>query len=253
MTELKNTPQQKPFKILLIGDDCLDIYQYGTVDRINPEAPVPIFKFNYEEQRQGMAGNVFCNLIALGCQVDYLHSETSIKTRLIDLRSKQHIVRIDDDKKCLPVTTKLIKHEKYDAIVISDYNKGSVSYDLIHELRAKYSCPIFIDTKKQDLAQIEGCIIKINLLEFERLISKPTSSELVVTNGDKGVVWGDVYVGGIKVDVSDVCGAGDTFLAALAYQYLATSSMTQALVFANKASSVTVQHFGVYAPTLGEI
>ncbi len=40
-----NTPPQKPFQILLIGDSCIDEYQYGTVDRISPEAPVPIFKY----------------------------------------------------------------------------------------------------------------------------------------------------------------------------------------------------------------
>jgi sugar/nucleoside kinase (ribokinase family) len=56
-----------------------------------------------------------------------------------------------------------------------------------------------------------------------------------------------------KVDVVDVCGAGDTFLAALTYQYLVTNSIEEAIKFANKASSITVQHVGNYAPALGEI
>ena len=56
-----------------------------------------------------------------------------------------------------------------------------------------------------------------------------------------------------KVEVSDVCGAGDTFLAALTYKYLETQDMNQAITFAIKASSITVQHVGVYAPTLEEI
>ena len=253
MTESKNTPQQKQFKILLIGDDCLDVYQYGTVDRINPEAPVPIFKFSHEEQRLGMAGNVLNNLEALGCEVDYLHSDTSIKTRLIDIRSKQHIVRIDNDKECTPVTTRLIFEKEFDAIVISDYNKGTVSYELIEELTNTYTCPIFIDTKKTDLSRFKGCIIKINFLEFKLLVGKPTLSELIVTCGDKGVVWNEVWVDGIKVEVADVCGAGDTFLAALVYKYLHNYNMLESIKFANKASSITVQHFGVYAPTLEEI
>ena len=48
--------QQKPFKILLIGDLCQDVYQFGTVDRISPEAPVPVFIRDHEQTNPGMAG-----------------------------------------------------------------------------------------------------------------------------------------------------------------------------------------------------
>ena len=48
MNELKNIQQQKRFKVLLIGDDCVDVYRYGTIDRISPEAPVPIFNFSHK-------------------------------------------------------------------------------------------------------------------------------------------------------------------------------------------------------------
>ena len=61
--------QQTQFKILLIGDDCVDVYQYGTVDRISTEALVPVFKFSREENRAGMAGNVKNNLITLGIEL----------------------------------------------------------------------------------------------------------------------------------------------------------------------------------------
>ena len=93
MTELNHTQAQKSFSILLIGDDCKDIYQYGTIDRLSPEAPVPVFVPTRTETRDGMAGNVANNLEALGCHVNYLHGETSVKTRIIDARSKQQIVR----------------------------------------------------------------------------------------------------------------------------------------------------------------
>lgn len=56
-----------------------------------------------------------------------------------------------------------------------------------------------------------------------------------------------------SVDVIDVTGAGDTFLSALAYQFLYTNNIEHAIEFANRASSITVQHLGVYAPTLDEI
>jgi hypothetical protein len=61
-----STPVQKQFNILLLGDSCLDVYQYGTVDRMSPEAPVPVFVPAHEETRPGMASNVYENLKALG-------------------------------------------------------------------------------------------------------------------------------------------------------------------------------------------
>lgn len=252
MNDLVNTQQQKQFKLLLIGDDCTDVYRFGTVDRISPEAPVPVFKFSYDIVKDGMAGNVRKNLETLGCAIVPKLSEPSKKTRFIDTRSKQHIMRLDHDIQSKPLQFDEIKHEVFDAIVISDYNKGYVSYDLMVELRNAYSCPIFVDTKKHDLAQLEGCIIKINQHEFAQLTSKPTSN-LIVTYGGNGVVWDDWAFGVSEVDVADVCGAGDTFLSALCYQYLNTNDMPDAIQFAIKASAVTVQHVGCYAPRLEEI
>lgn len=242
--------QQKQFKILLIGDNCTDIYQYGYVDRISPEAPIPIFVKTTSESKYGMAGNVFSNLFALGCVVDCFYEKTSTKTRLIDIRSKQQIVRIDDDLISEPV--KLPEDfGRYDAVVISDYNKGTVSYQTIREVINKFDGPIFIDTKKTNLDEMEGCFVKINELEYSKL--KTECSNMIVTLGAKGARYNDKIYSAQKVEVSDVCGAGDTFLAALTYQYLKTKDMEQAIKFAIKASSVTVQHLGNYAPTLEEI
>jgi D-glycero-beta-D-manno-heptose-7-phosphate kinase len=253
MIELKNIQQQKQFKILLIGDDCLDVYQYGTVDRISPEAPVPVFKYSHKEERGGMARNVKANLEELGCKVDYLSGSTSVKTRLIDIRSKQQIVRIDNDITSSPITIESML-PVYDAIVISDYNKGTVSYELVEELREEFKGPIFVDSKKHDLKRFEGCIIKINQHEFSQLVSKPSNeTDLVVTYGDNGVVWGVYAFASKRVEVADVCGAGDTFLSALCYQYLNTDDMFQAIKFAVSASAITVQHLGCYAPKLEEI
>lgn len=251
MTDLETTPQQKRYKILLVGDTCTDIYQYGTVDRISPEAPVPVFKFSYEEHRAGMAGNVLTNLEALGCEVDFLHGDVSTKTRLIDLRSKQQIVRIDND--AISATAVIDKDiTQYDAIVVSDYNKGTVSYELVEEL-IQQAGPgkVFVDTKKADLYRFQGAWVKINELEFSQI--KSECSGLIVTLGSKGAVcWEDHYPAP-SVEVTDVTGAGDTFLAALTFCYLQTQSIEDAIRFAIKASTITVQHVGVYAPTLEEI
>ena len=245
-------PAQKQFNILLLGDSCRDIYQFGTVDRMSPEAPVPVFVPSYREERDGMASNVFKNLEALGCDVNYLFGETSTKTRLIDSRSRQQIVRIDDDVKSEPMTFETAIPPGYDAIVISDYNKGLITYELVKELRQEFSGPIFVDTKKQDLAQFEGCIVKINQVEYAARSSD--CSNMIITQGKQGALYNNKMYPAAAIDVIDVCGAGDTFLAALAYEYLQTDgNMEAAVEFAIRASAVTVQHTGVYAPRLDEI
>jgi D-beta-D-heptose 7-phosphate kinase/D-beta-D-heptose 1-phosphate adenosyltransferase len=188
-----------------------------------------------------------------------LHCEKSTKTRLIDSRSKQQIVRIDSDSKCTPLENwpefnLAFLHampEKFDAIVISDYNKGTVTYKLIAELQQRFTGPIFVDTKKTDLARLEGCIVKINQLELSRITSRCT--DLIVTQGDKGAVWNDIHFTTRRVEVADVCGAGDTFLAALTYKYLIEDNMAPAINFAIRASAVTVQHIGNYAPSVDEV
>ena len=242
--------QQKQFNILLLGDNCIDVYQYGTVDRISPEAPVPVFKFSHEEKRAGMAGNVKNNLMSLGADVTFLHGETSTKTRLVDLKSKQHIVRIDNDVVSEPLVIDPIL-DLYDAVVISDYNKGTISYEMIENLIADFLCPVFIDTKKTDLKRFEGAIVKINSLENS--LAKTLPTELIVTMGRYGARYKDQQYSAPHTEVFDVCGAGDTFLAALVIEFLKTKDMETAIEIANIAASITVKHIGVYAPTWEEI
>jgi D-beta-D-heptose 7-phosphate kinase/D-beta-D-heptose 1-phosphate adenosyltransferase len=245
---------QKKFNILLIGDAGDDVYTYGYVNRISPEAPVPVFEPHYTVHKDGMAGNVCKNLEALGCTVNFLHGEVSKKNRLIDHRSKQQLLRMDHDVESNPIRFETAIPPGYDAVVISDYNKGTVDYQLIEDLVKEVDVPVFVDTKKTDLARLAGCYIKINALEKSRATSLPDSKHLIVTYGGNGAVWnGWVCPAEIVGDVTDVCGAGDTFLAALVYEFLKTGHMPDAVKFANKASAVTVQHVGVYAPTLEEI
>ena len=247
-----DTQQQTKYKILLIGDDCEDVYQYGTVDRISPEAPVPVFKFLNEERRPGMAGNVACNLETLGCEVNYLHSKTSTKTRLVDKRSNQHIVRIDNDVISEPLIIASELPRVFDAVVVSDYDKGTVSYELIEEL-IETKMPVFIDTKKTDLARMQGAWVKINELEYSKIKSECTG--LIVTSGAKGAkaIHHDLEFGAPSVEVADVTGAGDTFLAALTVGWLHYKDLSKSIQYAIRAASITVQHFGVYAPTIKEI
>lgn len=251
MTDLTSTQQPTKYKILLIGDSCIDEYQYGVVDRISPEAPVPVFNLSHTESKPGMAANVKINLEALGCDVDFITGQTCKKTRLIDIRSKQQIVRIDNDIISTPIEFLTNIPTTYDAVVISDYNKGTISYELIEFLLDDFSGPIFVDTKKTDLARMEGCVVKINSLEES--LAKTFPSNLIVTLGKEGAKYNQYIYPAPYVEVSDVCGAGDTFLAAVTYKLLETGEMDEAIIFANHASALTVQHSGVYAPTLEEI
>lgn len=254
-----NTAAQRKYKILLVGDNCTDVYQYGSVERISPEAPVPIFKYSHQESKLGMAGNVLLNLEALGCEVKFMTKKTcSVKTRLIDTKSKQQLLRIDNDADSEPLAIEVFDYENYDAVVISDYNKGSVTYDLIEQLRRRYACPMFLDTKKRDLARFYGIYVKINELEFNNRDS--INDSLIVTLGGRGAMYktkrdsnSDMFYPTPEVEVADVCGAGDTFLSAITYKFLETQDIGESIMFANKAAAITVQHLGNYAPTLKEI
>jgi D-glycero-beta-D-manno-heptose-7-phosphate kinase len=239
-------------KILLVGDNGIDQYQYGTVTRISPEAPVPVVNYTHTDTKPGMAANVQDNLLKLGCEVDFVHGvKTCIKTRVIDSKTKQHLVRIDQDTPSKPVKIDYNNIDQYNAIVVSDYNKGSVDYNTIENLRKNYSGPIFVDTKKTDLVRFEGCYVKINQVEFEAAKTFPT--ELIVTLGRDGVKYKEHKFSTPQVEAFDVCGAGDTFLSALAYNYVLSQDIVTAIKFATQAASVTVQHIGVYSPTLEEI
>lgn len=247
---------QKSFKILLVGDSCYDVYHYGEVKRISPEAPIPIFDLKYSEKKKGMASNVYENLKTLGAEVHIHTSFKEKKNRYIDIKSKQQLLRVDekvDEFSFGGIVYGAINYDCYDAIVISDYGKGFVNHRDYSKLRENFEGPIFIDTKDTELDLYEGAIVKINQYEYDKSDLGCMVDDLIVTYGGEKVTWKDKVFHPPKVHAYDVCGAGDTFLAALAIGYLETEKMEDAIEFAMKAAAVTVKHTGVYAPTRGEI
>lgn len=240
--------QRKKYKILLIGDSCNDFYHYGSVTRISPEAPIPILKTISTKMIKGMASNVYKNLISLKADVDFFHGKESTKTRFIENKSRYQLLRVDDDEKSDPIDLSILESKKYDAIVISDYNKGFIPQDITIKLKEKYKdIPIFIDTKKTDLTFFDGCFIKINELEYDDSINKDVHEDcLIVTLGSKGTRYKDKVYSTEKVEVHDVTGAGDVFLSSLCIFYLLTGSIENAIPFANKLATVSVQHEGNY-------
>lgn len=238
--------------ILLLGDLAIDRYHWGRCRDFNPEGPFPIMDLVKEEDRMGMAGNVMHNLQAfLPGWVDFISgSETSIKHRYVDLNSNRCLLRLDQDRHSEPITD-IGERDDYDAIIISDYNKGAINLDVIKRVRAKYRGKIFIDTKIHDLAQLEGCTIKINSKEYSQRTSD--HSDIIVTLGRQGALYQNKIYEPEEVDAFDVCGAGDTFLAALVAGWCKYDDMEQAIKLALKASAIAVQHIGTYALTAEDV
>ena len=217
-----------------------------------------------------MSVNVLDNLIALGCNVTSAFSKNrSIKTRCIDIKTGQQLFRFDEDIESDPIQPNKIPDNDYDCIIMSDYGKGSLNYDNMKRIIEMYGdIPIFIDTKKTDLGEFDRIyppnevFIKINNYEHDKL--KTTHRNMIVTRGRDGATYKDKTFLTPKVNVADPCGAGDTFLASLAYFYCISkfyglgeqkrmSDIEYAIEKANIAASITVQHLGVYAPTKEEI
>lgn len=235
--------------VLVVGELCRDETYYCNVSRLSPEAPVPVADLVWKSIADGMAGNVNANLKAFGIDTTFFHQRLSQhinKTRYVDVKSGQHLLRADSTHPNItPFEVSCIEDITiYDAIVISDYNKGFVTYENVQQLRTLFKGPILIDSKKDDLAQFEGCIVKINELEYERAISIPRST--IVTLGSKGAMYDGTMYPSEQVKMFDVCGAGDTFLAGLTYKMLQGEPIGPCIEFANKCAGIAVQHSGTY-------
>tara|TARA_B100001079_G_scaffold229122_1_gene207655 strand:+ start:437 stop:1192 length:756 start_codon:yes stop_codon:yes gene_type:complete len=237
--------QQKQLKVLLIGDSCTDEYVYGTCERLNPEAPVPILKLNRKETKKGMAWNVRENLMSFGMEVCIVtNEETIIKTRYIDEKHNQQILRVDSDPILNPMQGEL-PDGRYDALVISDYNKGFLTTEKISDLVNSFDGPVFIDTKKNQLPKLKA-YIKVNEHEWSNFKGSVLFNKLIITKGGKGAWYKDELYPAEKVNVFDVVGAGDTFLSALVYFYLKYGTIEYAIPYANKAAAIAVSNFGTY-------
>ena len=256
--------QLKQFKILIIGDSCRDIYTHGFCERVSPEAPVPILKVSYWQEKPGMALNVQKNLEAFGHETKILtNSEKLIKERFVDRKTKQHLLRVDwgENRRVKPMRPDLLETIKksnfqYDCVVVSDYDKGFICnencFGILQSLR-KDNTVIFVDSKKTDLSCFDGCIVKLNEFEHANVKKEPVNSEIIVTLGSKGAKWREKIFPVCSVDVFDVCGAGDTFLAAFVTAYMSTFSFPESIEFANTCASISVKKFGNYVVSLDDL
>ena len=194
----------------------------------------------------GMAWNVQQNLLAFDIKVYIItQGELIIKRRFIDERYNQQLLRVDIEDKVRPFDYE-IPDEDFDALVISDYDKGFLTSEKIFELVEWFDGPVFIDSKKTNLP-VDKAYIKINDDEYSKLDEElKDSPNLIVTKGAQGVDYQGKNYPAVGVSVFDVCGAGDTFLSALVYFYLRYGKIDTAIPYANKAAAIAVTHFGTY-------
>jgi D-glycero-beta-D-manno-heptose-7-phosphate kinase len=199
--------QFEQLKILVVGDIMIDSYVWGSVDRISPEAPVPIISVKNKENRLGGAANVALNLQSLGatpimcsvigddvsaqhflslCQNNNLNTEgiiksnqriTTVKERIMS--GSQHIVRIDheidvnlDSKSRQLLINKFeVLIKKVDAIVFQDYDKGVLDKEIIEEMLSiahHNNKPTIVDPKKRNFLCYKGAtLFKPNLKELK--------------------------------------------------------------------------------------
>ena len=245
--------------ILVIGETCTDEFVYGIVDRISQESPSPIFlssgkKISY----QGMCSNVAANVRSISKNVNVsvvTNKDPIIKRRFIDSRHNVMTYRIDENDSTPRIDmSSLIPYLTSDAVIVSDYDKGFISHDDLEHLVRLFDCPKFIDTKKIVSEKwAKGFdFIKINSDElFANLASHGTiealldvCNELIVTSGSEGATLyskgNEKRFSGHNVKVSQVSGAGDTFLSGLATRFLETKDIEDAIKFANICSAIAV-------------
>ena len=206
-------------KVIVFGDIMLDKYLSGSIDRISPEAPVPVLNPSSEEIRLGGAANVALNLSSLGVKTTLLgvtgkddDSEKIInllklnkirfslrrsvvptisKTRL--LSSQQQLIRIDEEEKfsdadwkaSLSQFLKLVNQNNNKVFVLSDYGKGTLMDTKLIIRRAKAKGKIIlIDPKGKDFSKYVGAdLITPNLNEFMEVVGKITSEKELTKKG----------------------------------------------------------------------
>lgn len=306
----------KDVTALVIGDLMIDEYLWGEVDRISPEAPVPVVSIKKESHTLGGAGNVIHNLVAMGAGVfaagtagkgttgrmifnklEELDIATNSiiteadrpstkKTRVI--ASNQQVLRIDrEEKRDINASTfkRLIKiiQDKIPMInllIISDYDKGLVTRDLVKEtvrLAAEKKIPVLADPKSLDFSKYRGVsLLTPNKKEAalashidikntrdvftagRKIIDIAGLDKLVITCGKEGMVLFEKghdpeVIESRARQVFDVSGAGDTVISILGLGLASGLDLKQSALIANAAAGIVVSKIGTATPTIEEL
>ena len=242
-------------KVLVLGDVIIDKYIYGTSTRISPEAPVPVITYIEEKETRGGAGLVYENLKSLGVDVDLFETQgqVSVKTRIIC--DGHYITRIDDDAQANG--TEVLKQvqetnfSQYDYVLLSDYNKGVLdeAREIIKHINT-FNCKIIVDPKENQWFYEGAWLVKPNYSEFESLEFDNWQGNIITTNAGEEVIAtidGKRYEVPVdNLEVADVTGAGDCFLASFVYALTKGYDCEKAIKVAVRGSTESVKHAGTY-------
>lgn len=242
-------------KVCVIGDVIVDRYIYGTADRLSPEAPIPVLKQTRIEDLLGGAGNLYQNLKSLGIDVDLLDfsNPRCMKTRVIS--DTTHIARVDDDHITdgFTVLTQIqaIDFSQYTYVILSDYAKGVLDevQNIIEHVNG-FGCKVIVDPKRIYAHYIGAWLVKPNGHEYYKYGFDKWSGNIIKTAAGENVVAEisktpyNVFIQ--KVDVSDVTGAGDCFLAGFIYGLTKQYDYELCLKLAVRGATRSVQHIGTY-------
>jgi rfaE bifunctional protein kinase chain/domain len=293
--------------VLIVGDVMLDQFVVGRVNRISPEAPVPVVEYDHDDYRVGGASNVANNVRALGGRVElvgvigsdsagqrlrYLLTEcgigtsglvadpsrrTTTKLRIVTTRNLQ-VARIDyesdheasgDVEEALASQAERLA-EGANAILVSDYLKGTVTRDLMARVVAvgrSRGVPVLVDPKIPHLHYYAGATLvtpnnhEAEIATHQRIRSaeeavaaarlfreRAACFDVLITRGEHGMclLTGPeaVHYPTAAREVADVTGAGDTVIATAALALAAGASLKDACGLANQAAGVVVAKFG---------
>lgn len=309
----KIIPKLKGRKVLVFGDLMLDEHIWSKVSRISPEAPVPIADVSHISHVPGGCGNVAANISALAgipilvgiigrdssadklkkalsrAKISAKHiivnaeRPTILKSRII--AGSQHVVRVDrEDRtvlslKLIDTITKRLKKliPQVDAVVISDYGKGSVTEKtarIVINLARKHKKPVAVDPKGVDYSKYRGATVitpnlresaiatrriivdEKSLIKAGKILRKLVGSQyILITRGRDGMSLfkkeEEVYIPAVPREVFDITGAGDTVIAALSLALAAGAEIKNATILANYAASVVIGKIGT-APCFRE-
>ena len=242
-------------KVLVIGDVIIDKYIYGTSTRLSPEAPVPVVQYLSEKETIGGAGLVYENLKSLGVDVDMFDvtPNKSVKTRV--MCDGHYITRIDNDAFAdSDEVLKLLKDKdfsEYEYVILSDYNKGALgrSLEIIDHI-SSFGCKIIVDPKRHASCYKGAWLIKPNNKEYYNLGFDQWVGNIITTNAEGAVnatIDNRKYTIIVdQIEVSDVTGAGDCFLAAFVYGLTIGKDYATCLEMATDAATESVKHVGTY-------
>jgi D-beta-D-heptose 7-phosphate kinase/D-beta-D-heptose 1-phosphate adenosyltransferase len=245
------------FKILVIGEKCIDRFMYCDVSRFSPEAPVPVLNPIEIVENDGMAGNVVRNILSMKSDSLVAHwyqDEIITKTRFVEKKSNHMFLRLDEGEtnisKVELIDERIGELGHFNIVIVSDYDKGFMTNDDLLTIGRNSKISI-LDSKRKLSKEIVNSFTFVKLNEKESLQNSDLleCKNILVTLGSKGTKFNDeVYPSPNPQETIDVSGAGDTFTSGFILKYLETGDIKTSIIYANEMASIVVSKRGVATP-----